>query len=88
LAEWSGQVHIRAQNSSWSKKSLKFRGKSYKDQGVKLKFDMVNGMYLYETGKYYFWNIYFAFQPLAEPLGSQILACYALRWKRIATAKL
>jgi hypothetical protein len=49
---------------------------------------MVNGIYLKKAEKYYFWNIYFAFQPLAEPLGSQILACYALRWKRIATAKL
>ena len=49
---------------------------------------MVNGIYLKKPEKYYFWNIYFAFQPLAEPLGLQILACYALRWKRIATAKL
>jgi hypothetical protein len=88
LAEWSGQVHLRDQNTSWSKKSLKFRGKSYRNQGVKLKFDMIYGIYLKKPGKYYFWNIYFAFQPSAEPLGSLILAWDALRWKRIASAKL
>jgi hypothetical protein len=70
------------------KKSLKFRGKSYESQGVRIKFVIVNGIYLMITGKYYFWNVSFAFQPLAEPLGSLILAWYALRSFCIAIGRL
>jgi hypothetical protein len=48
---------------------------------------MANGKYFMKPGKYYFWNIYFDFQPLAEPLGSLILAWYALRLFCIANGR-